>query len=164
MRFLLTLFSQLDGALRGGGIDDELVDMLASTCVKAGLLDLAASGELPTAGRVAVAMGNLIERFRYALGEYEEQPASIAEGTEHHLVFSTPDSAQRSADELVDAVDVRILPYPQGGWIVGAVYPEIAPDPGFRHREQALSATAERLGGGYAGGGGVPTPIQPRGK
>lgn len=57
-------------------------------------------------------MDNLIERFRYALGEYDEQPAPIPEGTEHHLVFSTPDSAQRCADEHVDAVDVRILADP----------------------------------------------------
>ena len=98
-------------------------------------------------------MDSLIERLRFALGEYEAEPPRGSESTVHVLLFPTELQAAACRAELLDdAISVLIeADLEKPGWRLYAIYPELAPDPGFRSRERALQATARRLGGVYSG-------------
>ena len=121
--------------------------------VAGGHLERGEDGILPSAGRVSVAMDNLIERLRFALGEYDSEPSSSPEATAHILRFPTEASAAECKAELVgDAIDILVVPeVDQPGWRLYAVYPELSPDPDFRSRSRAMDAVAQRFGGAYSG-------------
>jgi len=130
-----------------------IADELTARQISLSLLDATPDGTLPSAGRVAVAMDGVIGRLRFALGEYESEPPPGSELTAHVLRFPTEAQARKCQVELLDgAIAVLVEADAETtDWRLYAVYPELAPDPGFRSRERALEATVRRLGGVYSG-------------
>jgi hypothetical protein len=129
---LIGIAARVDGELKGGALDAEMAARLATWFVDRGHLERGEDGTLPSAGRVTVAMDNLIERLRFALGEYDSEPDQVPEATAHTLYFPTEASAAECKAELVkDAMDVLVVPeVDRPGWRLYAVYPELSPDPG----------------------------------
>ena len=65
---IIAMVAIVGGHLRGGALDEKVAAKLAATFLEAEILDRDPDGRLPSAGRVAVALDNLIERLRFALG------------------------------------------------------------------------------------------------
>jgi hypothetical protein len=151
---LLGIVAIVEGGLLGGAVDPATVSKIATKFVTTGLLSRQPNGDLPSAGRVAIAMDNLIGRLEFALGEYESEPEPRkGMASAHVLRFPTEEAASSCRAELLGQQADRVLMERDGthGWTLYAVYPELPPDPEFLERERMLQQIALRFGGTYLG-------------
>jgi len=154
---LIGIAAIMDSHMKGGAVDEGMVAQFAARFVNAGLLEPQGPGGVPSAGRVAVALDDLIQRLRFAVGEYDTEPEPAPPATEHVLTFPTATLAENCKAELSEgALRVLMEPDEGGSWRLLAAYPELAPDPDFQERERSLQATARSCGGKYSGSQGPP--------
>ena len=151
---LLGIVAIVEGGFLGGAVDPATASKIATKFVTTGLLSRQPNGDLPSAGRVAIAMNNLIRRLQFALGEYESEPEPRTEiATAHVLSFPTEEATSNCRAELLSQQANRVLMERDGtnSWTLYAVYPELPPDQGFSERERMHQQIALRFGGTYSG-------------
>lgn len=154
---LVGVLAVLQGQLIGGSLDEDVVARLVRRFVRAGLLEPDPDGSPPSAGRLGVALDNLNQRLRYALGEYETEPAPGAEGIVHELRLPDEEAASRAREALGDAVTSWWVDADQDGYVqLFVVGGDLPPDPDFVRLDRELQDLARRLGGLYRGWGGPP--------
>jgi regulator of ribonuclease activity B len=108
-----------------------------------------------------IAIANLNQRMRYALGDYDEPPEPDDGLADHHVRFDTADKASA----FVQAMDAIGLPTQQ----LQSAHPETEPflvmvttgepllSEAFEHKDAQIREAAHDTGGFYEGwGGGAP--------
>lgn len=158
VQVLIGIVATVTGQLLGGDLDARTSEKFAKRFVDVGLLGPELDGSLPSAGKVAVALEDLVQRLRYASGDYEEPPTALPDVVAHVLELPSQEAALNCQDALPSGqVQDAVIRYEDdGGWLLFAFYPELPPDPRFNEREQALRQTVERFGGRYSGSQGGP--------
>lgn len=155
---LVGLLAIVEGELMAGVTERAVSDRFAERFVAAGLLPEPTSHQLPSPGQVRLAVSDLGQRLRYALGEYPEPPEPAPAAVAHILRFATTAAAGRYAGSLRSAGEVEVFERAgHGGRQVFVVCPELPPDPGFLRRQRDLTEGAARFGGSYDGFQGPPT-------
>ncbi len=153
---LISILATLEGELLAG-IDSPLWNRLANRLRGQGVLSPT------TAGRAGlrIAVANLNQRLRYALGEYDELPEPDDGLADHHVRFD----AQAKAVAFVGAMEglgVQARAYASndpnsGPYLVIVTTGEPVLTPGFEQRDEQVRDAAQRTGGFYVGfGGGAP--------
>jgi hypothetical protein len=130
-----------------------MVEKFAERFVNAGLLDPEPDGSMPSAGAVALAFENLVQRLRYACEDHDGRPRPLPGLIAHVLELPTRDAALDCQRALPGGQvrDSTIGREASDLWVLSAFYPELPPDPDFKEREQTLRHTVERVGGRYSG-------------
>lgn len=148
---LIGVLAVLEGHLRRGLLDDEIIHDLTLRLVDEDLLAPDAVGGPPSAGRVSIAINNINHRLRFFLGEYDSEPQPLPVATMFVMQFSNEAQAVEYVGQLPgDALNV-LREEQEGLWLVSAVYPEVAPDPAFKVREITLSTIARGFDGRFVG-------------
>lgn len=156
MRVLFDIVVVLNGELLAGQVSPEVTGHVVRRLAKNGLIaDDASVGEL------TAVVGDLVQRMRYALGEYLTLPGPSARETTHVLIVPTAEAARACREALADwggsGVTVRESQRADG-FEVTATFPELAPDPGHEARAARVQGLAGEHGGRYQGSG----PAGPR--
>lgn len=156
VQVLLGVVATVTGDLLGGDLDARTSEKFAERFVNAGLLGPESDGSLPSAGKVAVALADLLQRLRYAYGDYDEPPTALPSVVAHVFELPSQEAALNCQDALPSGQvqNAEIRNEDDDGWLLFAFYSELPPDPGFKEREQALRETVERFGGRYSGSQG----------
>jgi hypothetical protein len=153
---LIGMTAVLQGHLLIGELSPDLVDALNRRLHKAGLVESEAG---PAELRLALA--NLTERVRYALGEYDEPPAPDSGQAEQYFGFASEIAAQAFAG--ASAVDGEFAASPERvdgraydgdvRWQVAVRTAELPLSDGFDRHVKRLRELAARHGGSYGGWG-----------
>ena len=155
---LIGIVATVTGRLYAGQLDTDTTRKFAERFVNAGLLSPEPGGNLPSAGKVRLALEDLVQRLRYAYGDYEIEPTPEPYMTAHVLELPSEAVAVECQGDL-PAGQVRdpLVRYENGGgWLLFAHYPELPPDQDFNERMADLRQTVERHGGRYTGHQGPP--------
>lgn len=155
---LIGIVATVNGRLYAGQLDPDTIQEFAERFVGAGLLSREPDGSLPIAGKVRLALEDLVQRLRYAYGDYDVEPTPEPYMTAHVLELPSEDTALDCKDDLPDGqVRDPMIRYENGGGrLLFAFYPELPPDRDFNERMAALRETADRHGGRYPGHQGPP--------
>jgi hypothetical protein len=155
---LIGVVATMTGRLMAGEVDTRTAEELAQRLVNAGLLDREPDGSLPSAGRVGLAMEDLVQRLRYAYGDYVDRPRPSPAVVAHVLALPSEKAALDCLAALPDGQvrDAIIRHSDTEGWVLIACYPELSPDRGFIEREATLRRTVTSHGGRYSGSQGAP--------
>jgi hypothetical protein len=150
---LVGVIATVTGSLLGGDYDPQATEKFAERFVTAGLLDRGPDGELPSAGAVALALEDLVQRLRYACDDYDDRPRSLPSLVAHVLELPSHDAALNCQRVLPDGQvrDATVRGETAEAWVLQAFYPELPPDPGFKEREKALRRVVAGFGGRYSG-------------
>jgi len=139
------------GQLTLGQVPSDLTERFIRRLSKDGLLPAAAS-----VGQLTVTVADLVERLRFAMGDYPSYPEPVPRLTSHELSVPSHDAAQACRSQLMqwDALTVEISEDAgRAVWEVQASFPELAPDPSFERRVAQLQELAAGHGGEYLGSG-----------
>lgn len=150
---LVGVVATVTGSVLGGDCDPQATEKLAKRLVTAGLLDRGPHGELPSAGAVALAMEDLVQRLRYACDDYDDRPKPLPSLVAHVLELPSHDTALNCQQVLPDGQmrDATVRRETAETWVLQAFYPELPPDPEFKEREKALRRVVAGFGGRYSG-------------
>jgi hypothetical protein len=167
------VLSVLLGNLLAGDLDDRFVTSLGRKLARSGVL-AGQAGTDQSAGRLAVAVEDLLGRLQYALGELPVEPEPRRDpATLHTLTFRTEADARRAAQlaqqrcqrtaqqssqravERQEVLEATVHAEPAGGsapeWVLEVTDAGLAPDPTFRDVEELLRKVARASGGRYRG-------------
>ena len=152
---LIGLTAVLGGHLLAGDLDPHLVDHLARRLGTDGPPEL------------RLALGDLTERLRYALGEYDQPPVPDTGEGNHLLGFATQETALAFAETVGDSgaapVEVDGLAYDGAvRWEVAVRTSELPLSAAFDAQVDRLRALAAEHGGTYGGWGSLPGGVSPR--
>jgi hypothetical protein len=136
-----------------GGLPPQTIEEFAKRFADAGLLDPDPDGALPSAGAVALALEDLVQRLRYACGDYDERPTPLPRLVTHVLELPSGEAALECQQALPGGQlrDPTVRHESPASWVLFAFYPELPPDPDFQEREEALRRVVEGFGGRYSG-------------
>lgn len=150
---LVGVIATVTGGVLGGDLDADMVETFAQRFVNAGLLEPEPDGSMPSAGTVALALENLVQRLRYACEDHNDRPSPLPRLIAHVLELPTRDAALDCQQALPGGQvrDSTIGREASDVWVLSVFYPELPPDPDFREREQTLRQAVERVGGRYSG-------------
>jgi hypothetical protein len=153
VELLIGIVAKLAGHLCSREADQRTTERYAKRLVEAGLLSSDSAGHLPSAGKVVLALEDLIQRLRYAHGEYDEPPMPLPDFIAHVLELPSEEAARGCQDALPSRQlrDAEIRYGDQEGWLLFAFYPELPPDRNFHERVAALQHIAGTHGGRYSG-------------
>lgn len=153
VQVLVGIVATVTGSVLGGGSDSHATEKFAERFVSTGLLDRGPDGALPSAGAVALALEDLVQRLRYACEDYDERPSPLPSLVAHVLELPSHDAAISCQHALPDGqVRAPALRRETGDtWVLSAFYPELPPDPEFKEREMALRRMVEGFEGRYSG-------------
>lgn len=153
VELLIGIVAKLAGDLCSRDADQRTTERYAKRFVEAGLLTRDSAGHLPSAGKVVLALEDLIQRLRYAHGEYEEPPLPLPDFVAHVLELPSEEAARGCQDALPGGQvrDAEIRYGDGAGWLLFAYYPELPPDRSFHERVAALQRTASTHRGRYSG-------------
>jgi hypothetical protein len=171
---LLRLVIVLEGQLLAGGIDAELsrdlqrqferADLISESGVAAGVDRT--DGDQGDVGRahLRLALANLNQRLRYALGEYDAPVDNDPGWSDQHFAFPSVGAAElflaearAAGDRGLDPVllTAEALPVSEGSpWRVVVTIQELVMTAAFDAHVQRLSLLAARHGGACRGFGG----------
>jgi Regulator of ribonuclease activity B len=151
---LIGVTAVLQGYLLIGELVPDLVDALNRRLHRAGLV-----GSDAGPAELRLALGDLTDRIRYALGEYDEPPAPGTGETRQHFGFVSETEAQAFARAAIEdgesaappeAVDGRAYDG-HVGWQVAVRVAELPLSDGFDRHVARLRELAARHGGSYGG-------------
>jgi hypothetical protein len=153
---LIGVTAVLQGHLLIGELSPHLVDSLNRHLHRAGLV---ASDAGPAELRLALA--NLTQRVRYALGEYDEPPAPDTGQVDHYIGFASQTAAQAFAEVSAAQGESAAPPVPVDGrayeadvsWQVAVRTAELPLSVEFDHHMKQLRELAAGYGGSYGGWG-----------
>lgn len=153
VELLIVIVAKLAGDLYSRDADQRATERFAKRFVEAGLLRSDSDGQLPSAGKVVLALEDLIQRLRYAHGEYDEPPSPLPDFIAHVLELPSEEAARGCQDALPSGRvrDAEIRHGGQEGWLLFASYPELPPDRDFHERVAELQRIAGTHGGRYSG-------------
>ena len=138
-------------ALFTGSMPPDMVSNVTRRMVADGFLPADAS-----AGELAAAIGDLVQRLHYAMGSYDVLPAPSPREVWHSVSGPTEQAGAACRDAFVElgspaAVLSEVEP---DGWEVLACFLELPPDSSFDGRVMQLEAVAQRHGDLYTGSQG----------
>jgi hypothetical protein len=148
---LFDILVVLLGQLSLGQVPDHLTERVILRLSRDGLLPREAS-----VGQLRLIVADLVERLRFAMGDYASYPAPVPRLTRHDMSVPTHDAAQACRSELMQwgALAVEISKAADGTvWQVQASFPELVPDPSYARRVAQLQDLAAEQGGEYHGSG-----------
>jgi hypothetical protein len=162
MRALFDILVVFQGELLLGQVSPDVTAHVTRRLANDGLVAQDAS-----IGQLGAVMGDLLQRIRYALGEYPTLPAPSPPGTTYVVSVPTVEAARACQVVLVawggSAVTIRNAKDSRGWtiraaedtnvWEVAATFPELAPDPAHDLRVGRLRELADEHGGRYQGSG-----------
>lgn len=150
---LVGVVATVTGSVLGGDCDPYVTEKLAQRFVTAGLLDQGPGGELPSAGAVALALEDLVQRLRYACDDDDDRPKPLPSMVAHVLELPLHDAALTCRQHLPDGQvrDATVRRETAETWVLQAFYPELPPDPQFKERERTLRRVVTGFGGRYSG-------------
>lgn len=150
---LIGIVATLTGNLLGGDVDPDTSAAFAERFVSAGLLEPAPDGNPLPAGEVGLALEDLVQRLRYAYGDYDEIPEPLPRIVAHVLELPSEEAARMSHDMLPSGQmrDAEFYHDGTNAWQLVAYYPELRPGRDFDQRAAALRQIATRHGGRYSG-------------
>jgi hypothetical protein len=153
VQLLIRIIATVEGDLLARNADPHTTEKYAKRFVDVGLLSRDSDGHLPSAGKVVLALEDLIQRLRYVLGEYDEAPLPMPELLAHELELPSEEAARSCLDALPSGQvrDAVIHHTDTEGWLLLAFYPELPPDRDFHERAALLERTAALHGGRYNG-------------
>ena len=156
---LLGIVIELEGAMLDG-LDQALVERLAGRLQWAGLLDRGSAGQ----PELRLAISNLNQRLRYALGTYDEPPQPDIGLVDHEVTFRTGTRANVFR-QLMDQAGLRSRqdPSKQEPPIVRVTVTtaELLLSRDFNRREQQIRHAADESHGDYEGWGAPGSPPEP---
>jgi hypothetical protein len=152
---LIDLLAILEGELLEGEVSDELLGKLATRLRDQGQI----RADLYDRAGLRLALNDLNQRVRYALGEYEDPPEP-GDGLAHHFVgFDTETDANRFR-EAMTALGLQPVQVPSddesGPVQLMVTSGEVLLSRGFELRDKQIQDTAHEAGGRYIGWGGAP--------
>ena len=150
---LIGVMAVLEGHLVAGDLDPHAIDSLSERLVGPG----AGASEL------LVALGNLIQRLRYVLGEHDELPAGDTGHVDLYVGFAARAAAQAFTEAVPSAgsptaVDGRSYDDETVRWQVAVRSTSLPLSPEFELERGRLLALAAERGGRDGGWGGPPPP------
>jgi len=148
---LFDILVVLLGELTLGQVPSDLTERFIRRLSKDGLLPAEAS-----VGQLSVTVADLVERLRFAMGDYASYPAPVPRLTGHDVSVPSHDAAQACRSRLMqwNALAVEISnDADRSVWEVKASFPELAPDPSYHRRVAQLQDLAAEHGGEYLGSG-----------
>jgi hypothetical protein len=150
---LIGIVAALAGDLYSRDADPRTTEKYAKRFANAGLLSFDSEGRLPSAGKVVLALEDLIQRLRYAQGEYDELPLPLPDFVAHVVELPSEEAARNCRDALPSGQvrDAEIRYHSEKGWLLFAFYPDLPPDPSFHERVAVLQHTAATYRGRYSG-------------
>lgn len=162
MGVLFDILVVFEGELLGGQASPDMTKHVMRRLAKDGLI-----AEDASVGEFAAVTGDLVQRIRYALGEYPALPEPSPRETTYVLSVPTTEAARACQEILVDwggsPVTIRDAHDSRGWtirdaedtneWEVAATFPELAPDPTYDVRARRISELADLHGGRYQGSG-----------
>jgi len=153
VQVLIGIVATVTGRLYAGQLDPDTTERFAERFVRAGLLSQEPDGNLPSAGKVRLALEDLVQRLRYAYGDYDAEPSPEPHVIAHVLKLPSEDAAVNCQRDLpTGQVRDPLVRYGDlGGWLLFAFYSELPPDADFNERMAGLRQTALRHGGRYTG-------------
>lgn len=153
VQVLVGIVATVTGSVLGGGSDSHATEEFAKRFVNAGLLDRGSDGEMPSAGAVALALEDLVQRLRYACEDYDERPGPLPSLVAHVLELPSHDAALNCQQVLPEGQvrDATVRRETAETWVLYAFYPELPPDLEFMERERALRRVVAGCGGRYSG-------------
>jgi hypothetical protein len=139
-----------------GELSPHLVDSLNRHLHRAGLVESDAGP-----AQLRLALANLTDRIRYALGEYEEPPAPDTGRAEQYFGFASETAARAFAEASTVIGESAASPEAVGGraydgdvsWQVAVRTAELPLSDEFAHHVKQLRELAARHGGSYGGWG-----------
>lgn len=153
IRALIGVLATLAGKLQASHRDSLEVEDYAKRLVTTGLLDRDVHAEPPSLGEVVLALEDLVQRLRYARGEYDRRPDPLPKFMTHVLSFPSEEAANSCLEALprgqVRGAEIRDLG--GDGWSLVVSYAELPPDESFHEREATLRQEAAAHGGRYRG-------------
>jgi hypothetical protein len=159
---LVGLTAVLEGHLLTGHLDPHVVDHLVNWLRSAGVLG-------PTDGppELRLLLGDLNQRLRYALGEYDEPPAPATGQVDQRFGFAERSAALAFAESVSDPatepIEVDGRAYDgEVHWQVAVRTSELPLSADFDAHVRRLCALAAEHGGRYGGWDGVPGGLSPR--
>lgn len=153
VQLLIRIIATVEGDLLARDADPHTTEKYAKRFVEAGLLSRDSDGHLPSAGQVVLALEDLIQRLRYAYGDYDEMPTPLPDFVTHRLELPSEEAASNCRDSLPDGqVRNAVIRYDdKEGWLLFAFYPELWPDRAFHERVAVLQRRAAMYRGRYNG-------------
>lgn len=146
---LFDILVVLLGELTAGQVPPDLTAHVMRRLVRDGLLVEGAS-----VGELRAVISDLVERLRFALGEYASYPEPLPRVTTYIVSVPTEEAARACRERLTDwgalAVDVA-EGSDRTGWEVRASFPDLVPDPSYEQRVVQLQDLAVQQGGEYEG-------------
>ncbi len=159
---MIGILATLESELIAGEMKNDLVMTLAMRLRNAGVLP-SGGGDLAS---LRLALADLNQRVRYALGEYDEPPAPDDGLVDHHVEFDSEAGAIAffSAMDRLGLRARRSATEPQAPdtILVTVTSGEVLLSPGFEERDKQIEASAREAGGRYVGWGGSPQPEPPQ--
>jgi hypothetical protein len=146
---LLDILVVLLGELTADQLSPDLTTHVMRRLVKDRLL-----AEEASVGELRAVVADLVERLRFALGEYASYPEPLLRGTTYIVSIPNEEAARACRDRLTDwgalALDVT-EGADRTGWEVRASFPDLIPDPSYEQRVVQLQELAVQHGGRYEG-------------
>jgi hypothetical protein len=152
---LIGLAAVLEAHLLAGDLDPHVADHLGRRLGTDGPPEL------------RLALGDLTQRLRYALGEYDQPPAPDTGEGNHLLGFATRKAARAFAEAVGDSAEAPLEvdgPAYDGAvrWEVAVRTSELPLSAAFDAQVDRLRSLAAEHGGTYGGWGSLPGGVSPR--
>ncbi|WP_203924902.1 hypothetical protein [Rugosimonospora africana] len=162
MRVLFDILVVFQGELLIGQVSPDVTAHVIRRLTSDGLV-----AEDASVGELGAVIGDLLQRVRYALGEYATLPSPSPRETTYVLSAPSLEAARACQEQLIawggSAVTIRDAQDSRGWtmrdasdtneWEVAANFPELAPDPAHAARVIQVSELAREHGGRYQGSG-----------
>lgn len=158
LQALIGILAVLQGELLAGS-SDELALALRRRMSAAGLMT--ATYEETDVGRLQIALDDLNQRLRYAVGECDEVPEPRLDRAATRHDFSVPDDGRaRAFAQALRASGAGGVIIEMGSdepkiAHVSGTFPELAPNPDFFERRAQVRELVARHGGRYRGSHGT---------
>ena len=136
------------GEVLAGQVSPDLTAHIVRRLAKDGLI-----AEDASVGELGATIEDLIQRMRYALGEYPALPEPSRRETTYILSVPSYEAARACQDELATrgGSDVTVRETEEHRWEVLATFPELAPDPSHEARFAEVRELAVQHGGRVEG-------------
>ena len=136
------------GEVLAGQVSPHLTAHIVRRLAKDGLI-----AEDASVGELGATIDDLIQRMRYALGEYPALPEPSRRETTYILSVPSYEAARACQDKLATrgGSDVTVRETEEHRWEVLATFPELAPDPSHEARFAEMRELAVQYGGRVEG-------------
>jgi hypothetical protein len=152
---LIGILAILEGELLADEVSDELLGRLAGRMRDHGQM----RAHLDDRAGLRLALNDLNQRVRYALGEYEEPPEP-GDGLVHHFVGFDDDSAAMTFRQTMAELDLQAVQVPSDDESdpvqLMVTTGEVLLSRGFELRDKQVQDAAHEAGGRDIGWGGAP--------